>query len=119
LPFLTRTIVEHLSSELQSATFEPGDLIIQDREPGELFYMIADGRARVCKNGKELRQMGAGESFGEIALLRRVPRTATVIAMSRLQARTLTREEFLGAVTGNTTSAEGADEVISARLQAG
>ena len=116
LPF---AIVEHLSSELQSATFEPGDLIIQDGEPGELFYMITGGRARVCKSGKELRQMGAGESFGEIALLRRVPRTATVIAMSRLQARTLTREEFLGAVTGNAASAEGADEVISTRLQAG
>jgi CRP-like cAMP-binding protein len=39
-------------------------------------------RARVCKDGKELRQMGAGESFGEIALLRPVPRTATVIVMS-------------------------------------
>jgi MFS family permease len=86
LPF---AIVEHLASELQSATYEPGDLIIRDGEPGELFYMIADGRVRVCKNGDELRQMGTGESFGEIALLRRVPRTATVIAMSRLQARTL------------------------------
>ena len=45
--------------------------------------------------------MGAGESFGEIALLRRIPRTATVTAMSRLEVRTLAREEFLAAVTGN------------------
>jgi len=116
---LPYAIVEHLASELQLATYEPGDVIIQDGEPGERFYMITDGRARVCKDGEELRQMGTGESFGEIALLRMVPRTATVIAMSRLQARTLTREEFLCAVTGNAASAEGADEVISARLQAG
>src|SRR5215831_4091379 len=116
LPF---AIVEHLASELRSATYEPGDVIIQDGQPGERFYMIADGRARVCKDGKELRRMGAGESFGEIALLRMVPRTATVTAMSRLQARTLTREEFLCAVMGNAESAEGADEVVSARLQAG
>jgi MFS family permease len=116
LPF---AIVEHLASELQSATYEPGDVIIQDGQPGERFYMIADGRARVCKDGKELRQMETGESFGEIALLRQVPRTATVLAMSRLQARTLTRAEFLAAVTGNAASAEGADEVVSARLQAG
>ena len=81
--------------------------------------MIADGRARVCKDGKESRQMQTGESFGEIALLRQIPRTATVVAMSRLQARTLTREEFLAAVTGNAASAEGADEVVSTRLQAG
>jgi len=116
LPF---ALVEHLASELQSATYEPGDVIIQDGQPGERFYMIAGGRARVCKDGKELRQMGTGDSFGEIALLRQVPRTATVIAMSSLEARTLTREEFLAAVTGNAASAEGADEVVSARLEAG
>ena len=116
LPF---ALVEHLASELRSATYEPGDVIIQDGQPGERFYMIAAGRARVCKDGKELRQMGTGESFGEIALLRQVPRTATVIALTSLQARTLTREEFLAAVTGNAASAEGADEVVSARLEAG
>ena len=116
LPF---ALVEHLASELQSATYEPGDVIIQDGQPGERFYMIAGGRARVCKDGKELRQMGTGDSFGEIALLRQVPRTATVFAMSSLEARTLTREEFLAAVTGNAASAEGADEVVSARLEAG
>ena len=113
LPF---AIVEHLASELQPATYEPGHVIIQDGEPGNLFYMIADGRARVCKDGKQLRQMGTGESFGEIGLLRQIPRTATVIAMTRLQARTLTREEFLAAVTGNAASAEGADEVAATRL---
>jgi MFS family permease len=116
LPF---AIVEHLASRLQSATYEPGDVIIQDGEPAERFYMIADGRARAFKDGKQLREMGTGESFGEIALLREVPRTATVTAVSRLQARILAREEFLAAVTGNAASAEGADEVISARLQAG
>ena len=116
LPF---ALVEHLASELRSATYEPGDVIIQDGQPGERFYMIAAGRARVCKDGKELRQMGTGESFGEIALLRQVPRTATVIAVTSLQARTLTREEFLAAVTGKASSAECADEVVSARLEAG
>jgi CRP-like cAMP-binding protein len=94
-------------------------VIIRAGEPGERFYMIADGQARVCKDGKQLRQMGTGESFGEIALLREVPRTATVIATSRLQARALAREEFLAAVTGNAASAEDADQVVSARLQAG
>jgi hypothetical protein len=62
----------------------------------------------------------AGQTVSlKIALLRQVPRTATVIAMSSLQARTLTRAEFLAAVTGNAASAEGADEVVSARLEDG
>ena len=82
LPF---AIVEHLASELRSATYEPGDTIIREGEPGERFYMIAEGRARAAKDGQQLREMGAGESFGEIALLRQIPRTATVTAISRLK----------------------------------
>jgi len=116
LPF---AIVEHLASELQSATYEPGDVIIADGEPGERFYIIAAGQARAAKDGKQLREMGTGDSFGEIALLRRIPRTATVTAMSRVEARILTREEFLAAVTGNPESAESAEEVVSTRLQDG
>ncbi len=116
LPF---AIVEHLASELQSATYEPGAVIITEGEPGERFYIIAEGRTRASKDGKPLREMGAGESFGEIALLRRIPRTATVTATSRVQVRTLAREEFLAAVTGDPESVESAEEVISTRLQAG
>ena len=114
LPF---AIVEHLASELQSATYEPGDVIITEGEPGERFYVITEGQARTSKDGKQLREMGTGESFGEIALLRRIPRTATVTAISRLEARTLAREEFLAAVTGNPESVERAEEVVSTRLQ--
>ena len=115
LPF---AIVEHLTSELQSATYQPGDVIIRDGEPGERFYIIAEGRARAAKDGMQLREMGSGESFGEIALLRRIPRTATVTALSRMEARTLAREEFLAAVTGNPESVERAEAVVSTRLQA-
>ena len=56
---------------------------------------------------------------GEIALLRRIPRTASVTAMSRLEVRTLAREEFLAGVTGNPESVERAEDVVSTRLQAG
>ena len=115
LPF---AIVEHLASELKSATYEPGDVIIREGEPGVRFYMIAEGRAHASKDGGLLTEMGAGESFGEIALLRRIPRTATVTAVSRLEARILTREDFLAAVTGNPESVERAEEVVSTRLQA-
>ncbi len=116
LPF---AIVERLASELQSVTYEPGAVIIREGEPGQRFYIIAAGQARASKDGEQLRQMGAGESFGEIALLRRIPRTATVTATSRVEVRTLAREEFLAAVTGNPESVESAAEVVSTRLQAG
>ena len=116
LPF---AIVEHLASELQPATYEPGDVIIREGEPGERFYIIAEGRTRATRDGKQLREMGPGESFGEIALLRRIPRSATVTALSRVEAGFLGREEFLAAVTGSPESVGGAEEVVSTRLQAG
>ena len=94
-------------------------MIIREGEPGERFFINAERQARAFKDGKQLREMGTGESFGEIALLRRIPRTAAVTARSRLEARTLARDEFLAAVTGSPESAENAEEVISTRLQAG
>jgi MFS family permease len=116
LPF---AVVEHLATELQSATYEPGDVIIREGEPGERFYMIAEGRAGASKNGKQLNEMSAPGSFGEIALLRRTPRVVTITATSRLQARILAREEFLAAVTGNPESVDSADEVVSTWLASG
>jgi MFS family permease len=114
LPF---AIVEHLASEMESVTYQPGDVIIKQGEPGDYFYVIAEGQVRISKNGQQTAQLGAGDGFGEIALLRRIPRTATVTALSRLEARILDREEFLAAVTGNPESMENADQVVSARLE--
>ena len=116
LPF---AIVEHLASELQPATYEPGDVIIKEGEPGERFYIIAAGQVPRLQGRQAAERDGYGQSFGEIALLRRIPRTATVTATSRLEVRTLAREEFLAAVTGNPESVESAQEVVSTRLQAG
>ena len=63
--------------------------------------------------------MSTGDSFGEIALLRRIPGTAAVTAVSRVAVRFLVREEFLAAVTGSPESVESAEEVVSTRLKAG
>ena len=116
LPF---AIVEHLARELQTAAYEPGEVIIAEGESGESFHIIVTGEAQVSSEGSQLREMGAGDSFGEIALLRRIPRTATVTALSRVETRILTREEFLAAVTGSPESTRDAEEVVTARLQAG
>ena len=94
-------------------------MIIREGEPGELFYIITAGQARAAKDGNQLREMGTGDSFGEIALLRRIPRTATITAVSFVETRTLGREEFMAAVTGNPESVERAEEVVSTRLEAG
>jgi hypothetical protein len=116
---LPLAIVEHLARELQTAIFEPGAVIIREGEKGDLFYIIVAGQATASKEGNQLSEMGPGDSFGEIALLRQIPRTATVTAVTRVETKILARDEFLAAVAGSPESAESAEEIASTRLQAG
>ena len=78
--------------------------------------MVESGKLRVTVDGTATGELGPGDSFGEIALLRDVPRTATVTAETDSQLLALGREEFLDAVTGHPPSARAADAVVGARL---
>ena len=78
------------------------------------------GEAVVSIAGETVRQLGAGDSFGEIALLRDVPRTATVQAGDEdLVLQGLDRDEFLPAVTGHGEASEVADAVVERWLALG
>ena len=69
-------------------------------DPSDRFYVLVRGRVEVTQGGQHLRDEGPGEFFGEIGLLRDVPRTATVTALEEVETVSLTREDFLGAVLG-------------------
>jgi CRP-like cAMP-binding protein len=72
----------------------PGDELVRQGDVGDAFFAIASGQADVLQDGAMIRRLGAGSYFGEIALLRDVPRTATVVARTPLRAFRLTREGF-------------------------
>jgi MFS family permease len=108
--------LERLSANLVSREVTEGTLIIQQGEPGDRFYLIGEGECEILVDGQLVRVQGPGSSFGEIALLRDVPRTASVRARTRLRLYSLARRPFLEAVTSSAHGLIAADEVIEARL---
>ncbi len=108
--------LEHLASRLVPMRLEPGTMIVREGDAGDRFYIVAEGKVDVSQDGAVVSELGAGGYFGEIALIRDVPRTATVTASTAVVLYALDREDFLAAVTGHPQAAEAAETVMSARL---
>jgi len=108
--------LEGLAGQLQRALACAGEEVVRQGEPGELFYVIGEGQVEVFEDGRFARREGPGEHFGEIALLRDLPRTATVVAVTDLELFTLGRDDFLDAVTAHSLSGEAAEAVVATRL---
>jgi MFS family permease len=108
--------LEHLAARLVPLRVDPGTVIVREGDAGDRFYIVADGSLEVSQYGREISALDAGGYFGEIALLRDVPRTATVTAKTNAVLYALDRDDFLSAVTGHAQSAEAAETVMSARL---
>jgi CRP-like cAMP-binding protein len=90
-----------------------GEVVIAKGEPGADFFVIEDGTVEIVEYG---RTEGPGEGFGEIALLRDVPRTATVRAVTPLRLWALTRSAFLAAVSDAGDARTSADRVAEEHL---
>jgi Cyclic nucleotide-binding domain/Major Facilitator Superfamily len=113
---LPLTALERLAESLAPCSFEHGDVLMRKGEPGDHYLLIANGEVEVRDDGRPLRSCGPGEGVGEIALLRRVPRTATVVAQTRVEGYAIDAPSFLSAVAGP-TAAGAAESVVSARLE--
>ena len=108
--------LEHLAARLVPLRVDPGTVIVREGDAGDRFYIVAEGAIEVSQYGRAISELEAGGYFGEIALLRDVPRTATVTAKTNAVLYALDRDDFLSAVTGHPQSAEAAETVMSARL---
>ena len=95
-----------------------GDEVIRQGGRGDCFYIIEDGRAEVIGDGRLIRTLEPGDSFGEIALLRDTGRTATVRAGTTLRLHRVERDDFRTTVTGYESSEREADVLVSDRLSA-
>jgi MFS family permease len=107
---------ERLAAKLFSLDVPAGATILRAGEVGDRFYVVDSGAVRIGLDGGD-KESGAGEYFGEIALLRDVPRTATVTAAAATRLYALERADFLGAVTGHALAEAAAADVVDARLR--
>jgi MFS family permease len=108
--------MELLAGRLVRISVEAGDVVIREGDEGDRFYIVEAGGVTASYRGEELSRLGPGEPFGEIALLRNVRRTATVVADVSTVLLALERSDFLSAVTGNSEVSNRADDLIARRI---
>ena len=115
---LPPSTIEQLAVKLVPVDVAAGGTVFRQGDHGDRFYVVEDGRCEIAIDGEKVADAWPGETFGEIALLRDVPRTATVTAIDDSKLLALERDDFIAAVTGHVASRDAADAVIGARLAA-
>lgn len=114
---LTAPTVERLARVAEWMEVSAGTTVCAEGEPGDRYYLVASGVLDVTILDRFVRELGPGSSLGEIALLRDVPRTATAVARTDTALLSVTRDEFLAAVTRHPRSLGVASEVVDDLLR--
>ena len=109
--------LEHLAQSVRWRWFPAGIPVVTQGEPGDAFYIVVDGQLSVTVDGRlRPHTLNPGDGFGEIAMLHRVPRTATVTAMIDCELLMIDAAQFLAAVTSSADGTALAREISDQRL---
>ncbi len=115
---LSEPVLERMARNLMHVSADIGDVIVRQGDTGDLVYLIEEGMVSVATDGEEVARFGAGDYFGEVALLRDVPRTATVTALTSVRLLSLDRAPFLRALTGTESAITAAHAAVDRRMTA-
>ena len=110
------SVLEEMAHKLESVLVPAGQAVVSEGDVADRFYVIVEGEVDVSHGDTIIRREVAGDFFGEIGLLRNVPRTATVTAVTDVKLWALDRADFLGAVTGTGAARVAAEDVVSRRI---
>jgi MFS family permease len=116
---LPEPVLERLAAGATPVSAGADQVVVSRGEAGNHFYVIAAGRASVELDDGATRELRPGDFFGEIALLRDVPRTATVRAVEPLRLYAVERDDFIAAVTGHAPTLAAAESVVVSRMPVG
>jgi MFS family permease len=110
--------IENLAARACELTVLAGQAVFAQGDVGDRYYVIEHGDANVVRDGVHVRTLTDGQGFGEIALMRDVPRTASVVACTSLDLRTIERPDFVAAVCGFSASRAATDRVVAEAMTA-
>jgi CRP-like cAMP-binding protein len=106
-----------LAEEFNDRTYAPGDLIAEEGERGRTFFVIETGEAAVLVHGDEVRRLGPGDSFGEMALIDKSARSATVKAVTEVRGYQMPVFSFRPIVTSRPEMAWALLETLARRVR--
>jgi MFS family permease len=113
---LSAPSLEGVARQLLPVEVPTGTVVISEGDRGDHYYAVADGELTVSRRGRFLQTLANGDGFGEIALIRDVPRQATVTAVNDTLLYSLEKESFLETITGQLSAFSAARTVITRHL---
>jgi CRP/FNR family transcriptional regulator, cyclic AMP receptor protein len=114
---LSRNELIELAKASEDMEVEEGKVLTREGESGREFFVIVEGEVAVTKDGNEIRRMGPGDFFGEIALIEDTPRTATVTATAPLRFFVLTRQSFRSLLAHQPELEQKVNQALEERLR--
>ncbi len=115
---LSKAHLKFIMKESNPELYSPGRSMVKEGDPGGRFYVIFEGRADVFVRGRKKATLGPGNYFGEMSILDKHPRSATVKATTHVRARSLASWNFLAALEENPTMAKKLLTHLSSRVRA-
>ena len=120
VPLLSRVPpkeLQRLDKRMSSRTFAEGETAVEEGQPGAGFWLIESGEADVSIGGTQIRRLGPGDYFGEVALIDDGPRSATVVAASELRCRGIAAWEFKSFIGEHPEAAWAVMQTLASRLR--
>ena len=108
--------LEGIARELEPVAVSPGTVVIKEGDRGDCYYAVAAGELAISRHGQHLQTVSRGDGFGEIALIRDVPRQASVTAITDASLYALHKELFVQTVTGHIAASSAARTIIAGHL---
>ncbi len=107
-----------LAFRMTEARLNPGDIVIREGKPSDVFYILTSGNVQVTRDGKPAARLGPGDYFGEIGILTGGPATATVVADGAAEALVLSHAQFQDAIRTNPNLAQQVRAAMDERRRA-